>query len=131
VFLTGKAKLGKGEVSAAAPPLVLILGAPFDLKVEPAMVSLKPGEKAKVKVTAVRKAGYKGPIALDFRNLPANVTAAKASIAADKNDLDVEIAADGKAAPAVLNTVAVGGTATALNNLQNVSPAFTLTIQKK
>ena len=131
VFFTGKAKLGKGEVSAAAPPLMLVLGAPFDLNVEPAMVSLKPGEKAKVKVTAIRKAGYKGPIALDFRNLPANVTAAKASIAADKNDLEVEIAADAKAVPAVISTVAVGGTATALNNLQNVSPAFTLTVQKK
>lgn len=75
--------------------------------------------------------GYKGPIALDVRNLPAGVTAGKPMIAADKNDVEIEIAADAKAAPASVANVQVGGTATALNNLQNVSPAFTLNVQKK
>ena len=82
-------------------------------------------------MTAQRKGGYKGPIALDFRNLPAGVTAGKVSIPADKADVEVELAADAKAAPASVATAAVGGTATALNNLQNVSPAFTVNVQKK
>lgn len=131
VLVTAKTKHQGKELSGAAPPLLLVLGAPFELKVEPATVSLKPGDKAKVKVLVTRKGGYKGPIALDFRNLPANVTAGKIIIAADKNDADVEIMADAKAAPAPGNAVTVGGAATALNNLANVSPAFTVSVQKK
>ena len=34
----------------------------------------RPGEKIKVTITATRKGGYKGPIALDVRKLPAMVT---------------------------------------------------------
>jgi hypothetical protein len=132
VLVTAKTKFQGKEYSGAAPPLLLVLGLPFDLQVEPATISLSPGGKAKVKVTAVRKAGYKGPIALDVRNLPAGVTAAKAPIIpADKNDIEVEIAADAKAAPTAAVSVTVGGTATALNNLQNVSPAFSVSVQKK
>jgi hypothetical protein len=132
VLVTAKTKFQGKEYTGAAPPLLLVLGAPFDLQVEPATIALTPGAKAKVKVTAVRKAGYKGPIALDFRNLPAGVTAAKAPIIpADKSDIEVEIAADAKAAPAPAASVTVGGTATALNNLQNVSPAFSVSVQKK
>ncbi len=104
---------------------------PFDLKVEQATVSLNPGEKAKVKVTAIRRGGYKGPIALDVRGLPANVTGGKAAIPDGKNDIEVEISADAKAAPATAANVSVGGAATALNNLANVSPAFSVSVQKK
>ncbi len=132
VLVTAKTKYQGKEYSGAAPPLLVVLGAPFDLKVEPTTISLNPGGKAKIKVTAIRKAGYKGPIALDLRNLPAGVSAAKAPIIpADKNDIEVEIAADAKAAPAAAANVSVGGTATALNNLQNVSPAISVSVQKK
>lgn len=131
ILVSAKTKFQGKEYGGAAPPLLLVLGSPFELKVEPATVSLQAGEKAKVKVTAERKGGYKGPIALDFRNLPAGVTAAKTSIAADKSEVEVELVADAKAAPASAANVAVGGTATAMNNLQNVSPAFTVAIQKK
>lgn len=131
ILVTAKTKyLGK-ELTGAAPPLMLVLGAPFDLKVEPAVVNLKPGAKAKVKVSAVRKGGYKGPIALDFKALPAGVTAEKAAIPADKSDIEVTLSADAKAAPAQNAAVTVGGAASALNNLANVSPAFTVNVQKK
>jgi hypothetical protein len=131
VLVSAKTKFQGKEYGGAAPPLLLVLGAPFELKVEPATVNVLPGAKAKVKVTALRKGGYKGPIALDFRNLPAGVTAAKVSIAADKNDVEVELAADAKAAPASAANVSVGGMATAMNNVQNASPAFTVNVQKK
>jgi hypothetical protein len=120
VFVAAKTKHEGKEVAGAAPPLMLVLGLPFELKVEPASVSLIPGEKAKVKV-----------IALDFRNLPANVTAGKVAIPADQNDIDVEVSADAKAAPAAGIMVTVAGTATALNNMQVLSPAFTVDVQKK
>src|ERR1019366_6683277 len=64
VLLSARTKFQGKEVSSVAPPLMLVLGLPFDLQVEPATVSLKPGEKAKLKITAIRKGGYKGPIAL-------------------------------------------------------------------
>jgi Bacterial pre-peptidase C-terminal domain len=132
LLVTAKTKSQGREFTGSTPPLLLVLGPPFELQVEPATVSLSLGGKAKIKVTAQRKGGYKGPIALDLRNLPPGVTAAKAPvIAAGKNDIDIDIAADAKAAPASAANVIVGGTATALNNLQNVSPSFSVNVQKK
>jgi hypothetical protein len=130
-MVSGKTKFQGKDISTTSMPLMMVLGAPFELKVEPASVSLAPGAKAKVKVTAQRRGGYKGPIALDFKNLPAGVTGPKISIAADKSDIEIELAADAKSAPATAANVQVGGTATALNNLPNVSPAFTVSVQKK
>jgi hypothetical protein len=131
VFLSGKTKVKDKEFSTNAPPLALVVGQPFDLKVEPAVHDLKPGAKIKVKVTAQRKGGYKGPIALDFRKLPANVTGGKGVIAMDQSALELEITAAASAAPAEANDVDVVGTATALNNLQNTSPVITVRVQKK
>jgi hypothetical protein len=131
VLFSAKSKLKEGEVATAAMPLDLVLGQPFELKVEPAMLSLKAGDKAKVKVTAVRRGGYKGPIGLEVRKLPANVTGAKASIAADQTAVDVEIVAAPAAAAADKVSIDILGSATALNNLQNASPLITLRIEKK
>ena len=131
VLVTAKTKYQGKEFGGAAPPLMLVLGLPFDLQVEPATISLKSGEKMKLKIIATRKGGYKGPIALDVRKLPANVTAAKATIAADQTTAEVEIVAAANAVPADVAGVDVAGTATALNNLQNASPAFTVRVQKK
>ena len=131
VLLTGKTKVKDKEYTGVAPPLNLVVGAPFDLKVEPAVLELKPGDKGKVKVTAVRKAGYKGPIALDVRKLPANVTAGKGAIAADQTTFELEIVAAANAAPGDKTDVDVNGTATALNNLQNASPVFTVRVKKQ
>jgi hypothetical protein len=131
VLFTAKSKLKEGEVTTAALPLDLVVGPPFALKVEPATVALQPGDKAKIKVVATRRGGYKGPITLDARKLPANVTGAKATIAADQTTAELEITAAANAAPAEKTDVDVLGTASALNNLQNASPAFTVRVQKK
>jgi hypothetical protein len=92
---------------------------------------MNPGDKAKVKITATRHGGYKGPIAIEARKLAANVTAAKATIAADQATAELDIVADAKAAPGDKTDVDVLGTATALNNLTNASPVFTVRVQKK
>jgi hypothetical protein len=110
--------------------LMLVLGLPFDLKVEQAVVSLKPGEKTKIKISAQRKGGYAGPITLDFRKLPAGVTAGKVMLNADQSTVEVELTAAPTAAPGD-TAIDVNGTATALNNLQNASPAVTVRVQKK
>lgn len=131
ILFSGKAKTKDKEFSSSAPPLNVVVGAPFDLKVEPAVLDLKPGAKAKVKVTATRRGGYKGPIALEVRKLPANVTGGKTVIAADQTAAEVEVTAAANAAPGDKTDVDVNGTASALNNLQNASPVFTVRIPKK
>src|SRR5439155_25051586 len=72
VFVGGASQQQGKAFSANSSPAKLIVAKPFELKIEPASVTLKPGEKAKLKVTAIRKAGYKGPIAVELRKLPAN-----------------------------------------------------------
>ncbi len=131
LLFSGRAKTKSGEFTAPAMPFDLVLGPPFVLKVEPALVSLSPGGKAKVKVTATRRGGYKGPIAVEARKLAANVTSAKATIAADQPATDLEITAAPAAMAGDKTDVDVVGTATALNNLQNASPVFTVRVQKK
>jgi hypothetical protein len=131
VLLTAKSKFQGKEVFGVVPPLMLVLGVPFELQVEPAVISLKPGDKAKLKVTAIRKGGYKGPITLDVRKLPPMVTVGKAIIAADQTTAEIDIAAAPTAPPADITGVDVSGVASALNNLQNASPTFTVRVQKK
>lgn len=131
LLFSGKAKKDKTEINGDVAPLMLVVGKPFELKIEPAPLNLKPGDKAKVKITAARKAGYKGPIGVELRNLPAKVTATKAAIAQDQTAIELELAAAPDAAAAVAANVDVLGTATALNNLQNSSPPVTVQVQKK
>src|SRR5207253_10101010 len=81
VLVGGTAKHQGKDFAANSAPVKLVVAKPFELKIEPVMLALKPGEKAKLKITAVRKGGYAGPIAVEIRKLPANVTAAKGAIA--------------------------------------------------
>ena len=122
VLLTGKAKVEGRDVLSDPVALPLPVGAPFDLAVEPGKLDLVAGGKATLKVTATRKAGYKGPIAITFKTLPAKVTAAAATIAADKTSADVEVSAAGDAAPVERVEIEAVGTATGLNNLTGSTP---------
>lgn len=131
LLFSGKAKVGKTDVNGDPSPLLLAVTPPFELKIEPAPLNLTPGAKAKVKITATRKAGYKGPIGVELRNLPAKVTAAKSAIAADQPSIEIELAAAADAAVVEAANVDALGTATALNNLTNASPPITVRVQKK
>jgi hypothetical protein len=130
LLFSARTKVKDREYAAHALPLPLVVGAPFDLKVEPSQIDLKPGHKRFVTVTAARKGGYKGPIALELRKLPAKTTAAKVTLAADQATTALEITAAADAPPADKNDVDVTGAATALNNLQNASAAFTVRVRK-
>ncbi len=130
-FVTAKAKREDKEFATTAPPLVVELGPPFALQVDPTKLDLQPGAKAKLKVTARRRAGYKGPITLAVQKLPANVTAAAATIAADKDAAEIDVTVAPAATPAEVADVTIAGTATALNNLQASSPSFTVRVLKK
>jgi hypothetical protein len=128
VFLLASATVqGKGVV-VILPPATLSLVQPFELKVNAKPLKIEQGGKAKLKITAVRKGGYAGPIACELRNLPLNVSAAKATIAAGKNDAEIEVSAAANAVTADKAGVTVVGAAL---NQQAASPGFTVSVVKK
>jgi hypothetical protein len=129
--LAGKAKHDGRDVSATSAPAPLVVALPFELKAEPLPVKLLPGGKATLKVTATRKGGYAGPIALEMRNLPANVTAAKGTIPMGQTATDIEITAAAGAAAGDKADVNVLGTATAAGNQTAATPNFTVGVGKK
>jgi hypothetical protein len=131
LFFTGKTKFQNKELTAGALPASLVMALPFDLKVEPFKLAAGEKEGGKLKVTAVRKGGYQGPIAIEVRNLAANVTAAKGMIAMGQNSTEIVVIAAANAPAGPKADVNVLGTATAAGNLQNASPNFTVTVEKK
>jgi hypothetical protein len=131
VVLTGKAKFQNRDYAVTAAPLSFVVGLPLALQVEPAVLKLTPGGKGTIKVQATRKGGYQGPIALELKNLPANVTAAKATIPMGKDSVGIEVFATAKATPVEKKDVQVQGTATAAGNQQQVSPNFAVAVTKK
>jgi hypothetical protein len=131
ISVTGKAKFQNKDFSVTARPVSLVLALPFDLKIETSPLQLEPGGKAKIKVAATRKAGYQGPIAVELRNLPANVTAPKVSILMGQDAVEIELTAAANAATGDKTDINALGTATAAANQQNASPNITLSVLKK
>jgi hypothetical protein len=131
VQFSGKGKYQNKEFIVQTMPVPLVLASPFDLKVEPVPLKITQGDKAKLKVIAARKGGYKGPINVEIRNLPANVTATKATIAEGQTTVELEITAADNAAVASKADVNVLGTAVAAANQQAASPNFTVSVVKK
>jgi hypothetical protein len=131
VSFAGKTKFNGKDYSATSLPASFPVVLPFELKVAPTPVKVLQGDKVKFKVTAVRKGGYQGPIALEVRNLPANVTAPKAAIDMGKDEAEIEVTVAAAAAVADKGDVNVLGTATALANQQAASPNFVVSVGKK
>lgn len=131
IIVNGKAKHMKRDFQGNSQPAKLVLTLPFELKVEPAALKLLPGQKTKLKITAQRKAGYQGPIALEVRKLPAGVTASKGAIPMGQAALELEVTVAPNAAPATAGGIDVLGTATAAGNQQAATSPFTVTIGKK
>jgi hypothetical protein len=129
ISFTGKTKFQNKDFTFVADPAALVVTLPFELKVEPAPLKLPQGGKSKLKITATRKAGYQGPINVELRNLPANVTAPKAVIEMAQTAVEIEISAAGNAAVGDKADVNVLGTATMAANQQAASPNFTISVQ--
>jgi hypothetical protein len=106
----------------------LVVALPFELAVTPNPLTLTVGEKAKLTLRASRKGGYDGPVAVEFRNLPANVTVPKAAIGKGQDQVDVELTAAANAALGARGDVSVLGIAP-LGNQQAASPNFTVRVQ--
>lgn len=101
----------------------------FDLRVEPGSLFLRPGDQTKVQVIAQRK-GYQGDIAVELVNLPAGVRASPATIAAGKEQIEIEVTATNLARETTCEDVKVMGFARGASNLQVASPTFNLVVGK-
>jgi hypothetical protein len=110
LVIIGKGKFQNRDFGVTAPAILTVAPVPFALTAA-TVPPLKPGDKAKLKVTAARKGGYAGPIDLELKNLPAGVTAPKTPIPAGKNDVEIEVSAAATAAPGEKADVNVAGTA--------------------
>lgn len=126
VIVVGRGKFQNRDF-AVAIPATLTISLPIEVQAT-APAPLNPGATTKFKVTVVRKGGYAGPIDLEVKNLPANVTAPKAQIPAGKNDVEIELSAAANAAVGDKADVNVTGTAAG----QAVPSAnFTVKVVKK
>jgi hypothetical protein len=131
IVVSGKTKFQNKDFQATSRGAKLLLGLPFTLKVEPTMVQLKQGAKAKVKIIAARKGAYAGPIAVELRKLPTGVTATKGAIAMGQDAVELEVTAAPTSAVAAKADIDALGTASAAGNQQNASPPFTISVLKK
>ena len=77
-----------------------------------------------------RKGDYKGPIDVEVKNLPANVTAPKVTVAPDKASVEVELTATAAAAVGDKPDVQVVGTATGAGNQAATAPNVVLKVVK-
>lgn len=125
---SGKAKYQNREVTVTAPPALVQLVTPFDLRAEAVPLKLAPGSKAKLRVTAVRHAGHQAPIKLQVRNLPANVTAPEATLAMGQNTVEIELTAAANAAAGDKGDVNVLGSTEAPAKEQVASSNFTVSV---
>jgi hypothetical protein len=124
------AKAGAKDFAYLAAPAKATITLPVEVKAEPSPLTLKVGEKVKLKVTVTRKGSYKGPVDVELKNLPANVTAPKVTVAADKSAAEVELTAAKNAAVADKPDVQVTATATGAGNQQATAPNIVLKVVK-
>src|SRR5262249_62302557 len=128
--LRGAAKAGGKDFAYLSSTLNANVILPVEVKAERSPLELKIGQKAKLKVTVTRKGDYKGPVDLEVKNLPANATALKVTVAADKTTAEVELTAAANAAAGDKPDVQVVATATGAGNQQATAPNLVLKVVK-
>lgn len=126
--IIGRGRQDAHEFIATLQPPPLLVGLPFELKVEPNPLPLEAGGSATLTVRAARKGGYAGPIGLELRNLPAEVSASRATIGPGKTSATMRLSAVATAPLASRGDVDVLGTAP-LANQQAASSPFTIRVQ--
>ncbi len=112
VVLDGTLKKGNQTIKQPAASLSVKLAKAYTLAIEPAEVKFKPEGKQKIQVKVERNPAFTGAVEVTFKNLPAGVTPANATIPADQSSVEVELAAAKDAGPASANNVTAEGQAT-------------------
>jgi len=108
-------------------PLAVVTRAePFALSSEPAEVALSPGGQAVVTVHVQRASGATAAVALEFRGLPAKVTAAPAAIPSGASEVRVTLSAAADAPATVRNLIIQGR----LDKAVQVAPAVSVSVKR-
>jgi hypothetical protein len=128
--LRATAKSGGKDFAYYSAPAKATIVLPVEVKAEPSPLTIKVGQKAKLKVSITRKGDYKGPVDVELKKLPANVTAPKVTLAPDKSSGEVELSAAMNAAVADKADVQAVATATGAGNQQATSPNIVLKVVK-
>ena len=97
--LTGTLKQGD-KTAVQGMALRLQLAAPMTLRLDPAGGKIAKGGELVMKAIVERNPAFSGPVNVTLQNLPAGITAAPATIAADQTSVDVKLTATADAAAA-------------------------------
>lgn len=107
IRLLGFAEMGRGQIVYQDIPVEVVT--PLAVAVQPAG-PIAAGQKQKVKIVATRKGEDRQPISVKFVKLPAGVSATEAMIPADKDELEVELAAGADAAAGKFDQLTIEAT---------------------
>ena len=102
--LTGTLKQGDKTVVQGLA-IRLNLAAPMTIKIDPATGKIAKGGELVVKAIVDRNPAFAGPVNVTLQNLPAGITAAPATIAADQSAVEIKLTAAADAATANVNNV--------------------------
>ena len=105
-----------------------IFKVPLTLKAQAAGPKLARGGTLKLKVTLERNPSLKGAVVLTVANLPKGVTAAAATIAADKTEVEIVLSAAQDAQQGDVKNLLVKGTAT-LGKVKHTADAAALALK--
>jgi hypothetical protein len=93
----------------------------FDLRVVPSAINSAPGQSQVIKVYALRRDGFDGPIALTLRDPPPGLTLGGGPIPANKDEIELRLAVPGTPTEAPLK-IGIDGIAK-INGKEVVRPA--------
>ena len=126
--LSGTLKQGDKTV-VQGMALRLNLAAPMTIKLDPATGKIAKGGELVVKAIVDRTPAFAGPVTVTLQNLPAGITAAPATIAADQTAVEVKLTAAADAATANVNNVTAKADAMAgAAKLEATSAAIVLAV---
>ena len=129
VGLTGTLKQGD-KTAIQGMAIRLNLAAPMTIKLDPAAGKIAKSGELVMKAVVERNPAFSGPVTATLQNLPAGITAAAATIAADQTTVDIKLTAAADAAAANVNNITVKADAMAgAAKLEATSPAVALIVE--
>jgi hypothetical protein len=129
VGLTGTLKQGD-KTAVQGMAIRLNLAAPMTIKLDPAAGKIAKSGELVMKAVVERNPAFSGPVTATLQNLPAGITAAAATIAADQTTVDIKLTAAADAAAASVNNITVKADAMAgAAKLEATSPAVALIVE--
>lgn len=127
--VTGTLKQGNKTVTQGMA-IRLNLAAPLSLKLDPAGGKIAKGGELLLKAIVERNPAFSGPVNVVLQNLPAGVSAAAATIAADQTMVELKLTATADAAAASVNNLTVKGDAmVGPGKYETTSPAVMLVVE--